>query len=183
MSLNFSTAVKAEDENVPPPPQGIWTQNSFVTVNGKRLFVPSYLPVQRFGSYLYWSAYLTDSDYWVNFDFDQKCYGHRTCNFAAYSTEHLSLDVAQRLDTLFEDANLREIDLWEKAPFITGYFLPGTCGANCSQSSLIWIYKDRLFHIQSVFFPEKRNLAEYKKSAQSILIHYLPSNSVKNKKF
>ena len=93
----------------------------------------------------------------------------------SYAVETVSLDLSRRLEELFSNANLREVDIREEPPYITGYFILGTCGANCSNSSLTWIYQNRLFDINSPF-PDALILKE---TAKSIMLPYRAINKTK----
>jgi len=83
----------------------------------------------------------------------------------SYGVDSVSLDLARRL----------EVDIREEAPYITGYFILGTCGANCSNSSLTWIYQNRVFDINSPL-PDALILKE---TAKSIMLPYIAVNKTK----
>jgi hypothetical protein len=93
----------------------------------------------------------------------------------SYGIDSVSLDLGRRLEELFSNANLREVDIREEPPYITGYFILGTCGANCSNSSLTWIYQNRVFDINSPF-PDALILKE---TAKSIMLPYIAINKTK----
>jgi hypothetical protein len=108
--------------------------------------------------------------WWFDFGIGNDCSGQHFCNEGSFSAERVTSDLSNHLEEIFANSALREVDILERPPYVTGYYIHGFCGAYCADSMLFWQSQNKLYTIATKFpGDDPESILDLKKSALSFI--------------
>jgi len=170
MFICFNTSYAEQKEE--PVIRGVWKENKTLTIKNTKILIPSYLPFQypqKGPVKYYWATEPTDA-YWPNYRIDfskvPDCNGSHSCSHANFAVFSLSKDLALFMEDILS-SKYQTVDVNSVGD---GYYIPSVCYAYCSTNKLVWFSQGKMFTIASIAGgDDKRNIAELKKSALSLI--------------